>query len=82
MMGDILQWKSEKTEIRDKILTHYNIVITEQCVTRYQLVGLLVKTSSVTLPCLLIANIFYHLTAPQQITPQRGKEEIHNELGV
>ncbi len=64
MLVHLLRWKDEKASVRENILSHYNMVITEQCVTRYQVLGLLVQTSSVTMLCMLIAELFCRLTGP------------------
>jgi hypothetical protein len=64
MLVHLLGWNSEKAATRENIRRHYHIVITEECVTRYQVLGLLVQTSSVTMLCMPIAELFYRLTGP------------------
>lgn len=64
MLVHLLGWNSEKAAIRENIRRHYNIAITEECVTCCQVLGLLVRTSSVTMLCMVTAELFYRLTGP------------------
>jgi len=60
IMVHLLSWDREKAAIRENIRKYYNTVITQRFVSRYQMIVLMVKTSSVTLLCMLIAELFDH----------------------
>jgi len=58
-------WQSEREPIREKLQNYlWASRITEQYITKYQMVRLTLKSSAMTAVCMIISSIYWALILP------------------